>query len=251
VVAVGPTTRRAAPVCRPELSGLRGQPWDKPDPSPLAASARSHRLRQLRYQQGATGQRPMPSPERGCGGKGTEEIRRLGLADGLASGIAIFGAKPSCQRARECSAQRRRRRGQLCAVESVVGRSGQGRGEDERRVGSMRKVAERCVETADAGSLHSRRRQLPGTADSLPIVRLPGRDTLRYLTLWRFARSLNQQSNVILDLTAIRLPAWRKVRAPLGVSSFYQTLVDTFGQTFCDTTVRLSQQPHDQEKGLQ
>ena len=52
--------------------------------------------------------------------------------------------------------------------------------EVENDKGMLRKVAEKGVERADAGSWSSRRRvSTSGAADPLPIVRLPERDTLR------------------------------------------------------------------------
>jgi hypothetical protein len=48
----------------------------------------------------------------------------------------------------------------------------------ENDEGMLRKDAEKGVERADAGSLHSRRRvSTVGAANPLPIVRLPKRDS--------------------------------------------------------------------------
>jgi hypothetical protein len=76
-------------------------------------------------------------------------------------------------------------------------------GETETGGRRASKVAERGVETEDAGSLCSRRRVVTaGLAGSLPIVRLPEPNPLR-TPLQRVSRSLIQQVNVIIELAAI------------------------------------------------
>jgi hypothetical protein len=61
-----------------------------------------------------------------------------------------------------------------------VASSWSGSEEIERSGSRLRKVAERWLETADAGSFHSRRRvSTAGSEDPLPIVRLPARNAYR------------------------------------------------------------------------
>jgi hypothetical protein len=92
----------------------------------------------------------------------------------------------------EFSAEIGDRVGEKGAVLAEGGRSRGGRREAEIGGIVVRKGAGKGVETADAGSLASRRRvSTAGAADPLPIVRLPERDGYR-TPLWRVARSLIQ-----------------------------------------------------------
>ena len=64
----------------------------------------------------------------------------------------------------------------------------------EKDEGMWRKDAEKGVERADAGSLHSRRRvSTAGSEDPLPIVRLPERNPLRNKPLFGENRKFLQR----------------------------------------------------------
>ena len=77
-------------------------------------------------------------------------------------------------RAGELSAKRGSSVGKNGAFGAEGGRSRWGRAEGKSLSEMSGKVAERCVETADAGSLHSRRRvSTTVSEDPLLIVRLP------------------------------------------------------------------------------
>ena len=76
--------------------------------------------------------------------------------------------------------ERGKRLGETVALGALFGRSRGSEGEAEIGGRRVRKLAERCIETSDAGRFSSRRRVVTdGLADSLPIKRLPAWDAPR------------------------------------------------------------------------
>jgi hypothetical protein len=107
-------------------------------------------------------------------------MRPVGLPGCGERGSARSRWKPLVEGVREFSTERRAKVEGTGTLGTGGCRSRGGREETESDGLIVRNLAGKGVETADAGSLASRRRvSTAGVANPLPIVRLPERDTPR------------------------------------------------------------------------